>query len=192
MKAFCPDLPANDGRCVVPAKNGNGGGMARGRMAVCRINGNGEIAFRMGNGGKSLSGKGKTALFTDLSTENGDKAAAVSLCVEQAGWRGRCRVSRDFSRWHDGDACGAATGSRAFWAVCGDGARGRADRAVHALADASGSFVGYGFCAGNRDGGAKAPRLCGRGTGNGVICRVCPFCRFWRRRPGFPCGSCGF
>ncbi len=49
-----------------------------------------------------------------------------------------------------------------------------------------------GFVRATVTGGAKAPRLCGRGTGNGVICRVCPFCRFWRRRPGFPCGSCGF
>ena len=88
MKAFCPDLPANDGRCVVPAKNGNGGGMARGRMAVCRINGNGEIAFRMGNGGKSLSGKGKTALFTDLSTENGDKTMQYNRRETGAGRTG--------------------------------------------------------------------------------------------------------
>ena len=40
---------------------------------MCRMDGDGGNACRMGSWDKSLSEKGKAVLFTDLSTENGDK-----------------------------------------------------------------------------------------------------------------------
>ena len=44
------------------------------------VAGDGVNACRMGKGGKSLSGKGKVVLFTDLSTENGDKPRYGAGC----------------------------------------------------------------------------------------------------------------
>ena len=71
-----------------------------GGMAVYGVAGDGVNACRMGKGGKSLSGKGKVVLFTDLSTENGDKA------VSDAGWR---------ERWPGADA--GRSGRRKVWEV---------------------------------------------------------------------------
>ena len=140
----------------------------------CTVAGDGMNACRMGKGGKSLSGKGKVVLFTDLSTENGDKAVSM----QGGGSGGRVRM------W--GAPAGARCGKCRRFAGCGGDVRGTGRSPAEA-----GRFFG---CDRERaaGGGGGMPRLCGRGTGSGVICRFCRVCRFWRCRPGFPCGSCGF
>ena len=67
----------------VDGESGAAGGKPNPAGWRCTVAGDGVNACRMGKGGKSLSGKGKVVLFTDLSTENGDKA------VSDAGWRER-------------------------------------------------------------------------------------------------------
>ena len=42
--------------------------------------------MKTGSGCKSLSGKGKAVLFTELSTGNGDKSGTGWRCVQKGCW----------------------------------------------------------------------------------------------------------
>ena len=84
----------------VDGESGVAGGKPNPAEWRCTVAGDGMNACRMGKRGKSLSGKGKVVLFTDLSTENGDKA------VSDAGWRER-RSGADAGR----------SGRRKVWEV---------------------------------------------------------------------------